>query len=82
MRMRESAASFLDHWTRENVHNNPGLDDLQGEVARLREKLERDATGAGVSLDDLEMEAGDLEDHLTQAYENVHDPELGFKDPA
>jgi hypothetical protein len=78
--MTASAAAFLKTWIADNVHNIPGLEDLPGEVRRLRERLVRDATDAGISVDALEEECGDLDDALTSAYENVHDPELGFRD--
>lgn len=71
---------LFDQWAQENVHNIPGLseaDDLKAEVARLRAKLERDLPN---DLAQVEEDMGDLDDALQAAYENVHDPELGFKD--
>jgi len=67
-------------WVSDNVHNIPGLsekDDFEAEIGRLRDKLERDLSEL---LPELERELGDIDDALIEAYENVHDPELGFKD--
>ena len=72
-------ARALEEWISANVHNIPGLHDAEGfdaEVARLRAKLEKDLAEL---IPSIEEELGDLDDLLTAAYENVHDPELGFK---
>ncbi|HWA91179.1 MAG TPA: hypothetical protein VG889_14170 [Rhizomicrobium sp.] len=81
--MRHQLEQFAQDWVSDNVHNIPGLSeaaDLDREVARLKTKFITDAATRGIPAKDLEAAVGDFDDFLTAAYENVHDPELGFKD--
>ena len=69
-------------WVHENVHNIPGLSDAESfneEMDRLRQEAERDL---GRLIPEIEEKLGDLDDLIRDAYESVHDPELGFKDPS
>lgn len=75
--MRNENEAKFQHWIQSNVHNVPGLEDLDEEVDRLRQKLEHDLAA---DLPEIEAEVGDLDDALRAAYEAIHDPELGFKD--
>jgi hypothetical protein len=78
-----SVKQFLDSWVSQNVNNVPGLSeaaDLDREVARLKRALIADAAVRGISANALETVVGNFEDYLTDAYEKVHDSELGFRD--
>lgn len=69
-------------WVHNNVHNIPGLSDadaFKDEIERLRQEAERDL---GSLIPEIEAQLGDLADLIREAYESVHDPELGFKDPS
>lgn len=75
--MKTRAETEFDLWVGQNVHTIPGLEDLEGEVERLRAKLEIDLAAL---VPEIEAELGDLDDLLSSAYESIHDPELGFRD--
>ena len=75
--MKTYAESVFDDWVGQNVHNIPGLENLDEEVDRLRARIQADLVN---QIPMLEAELGDLDDRLREAYEAVHDPELGFKD--
>lgn len=77
--MKSRIERKYEDWASENVHTIPGLDDLDGEVARLRAMLEEDLAS---DIPEIEAELGDLDDLLQSTYESIHDPELGFKDPS
>lgn len=69
-------------WLHNNVHNIPSLSDADAfneEIERLRQTAERDL---GRLIPEIEDQLGDLNDLIRDAYESVHDPELGFKDPS
>lgn len=78
--MADDVLRIYNDWVADNVHNVPGLAeaaDFDAEIRRLHEKLERELSDL---IPKLEQELGNIDDALTEAYENVHDPELGFKD--
>ena len=77
--MSKRAADFMKNWILDNVHNVPGLTNPAPEIDRLASKLRKDAASAGFPTTDLEAAAGNIIDVLTAAYEDVHNPELGFK---
>jgi len=70
---------FVRSWVSENVHNVPGLENPKDEISRLSAKLIADARLHRISEQELAERVGDIEDLLAAAYENVHDPEAGFR---
>jgi hypothetical protein len=78
--MNQQIADFVKNWISDNVFNVPGLTDPAPEVAHLAQSLDAATQSAGIPRATIEREMGSFEGFLTEAYENVHDPELGFKD--
>ena len=77
--MSKRSDEFVKAWVGQNVHTIPGLDDFHGEAERLTDSLIVDAQSAGLSVSELQETTGDIEDFMLNAYEQIHDPELGFK---
>jgi hypothetical protein len=71
--------AFAESWVSKNVHNAPGVESVADEVARLRPGFIAAARARGISLEALDEAVGDIDDYLTNAYENVHDPEAGHR---
>jgi len=77
--MKTYSENFVQNWVSANVQNIPGLDNYREEVKRLSAALLTDARKAGIKRAALTRTVGDMDDHMTYAYENVIDPELGLK---
>jgi len=73
-------SDFAKSWVSQNVHNVPGLEDMDRHVAGLRPEFIAAAKAQGITESQLDAAVGDIDDFLTHEYENVHDPELGFRD--
>ena len=71
--------SFAERWVSANVRNVPWLEDFGPEMSRLASLLITAAAAEGIYLDDLELELDSLALFLSEAYENVHDPDAGFQ---
>lgn len=69
---------FVKDWVGDNVHNVKGLDDLPGHVAQLTAKLIADASVKDITPARLLEAIGDLDDFLTNEYEQNHDPTAGL----
>ena len=78
--MSKRSDAFVEEWVRANVHNVPGVEDARPHVTALTAQLVADALAAGISEDELLDTVGDFDDFLTNEFEQVQDPELGFKD--
>jgi len=78
--MNSKIEEFVTGWKSDNIHNMPGLESLHDEIARLTKKLIEDAAKVGITEIELSRSVGDIGDFLAHAYENVHDPEEGFRD--
>jgi len=74
-----TASEFVRLWIGKNVQSYP-LEDKQEELARLERTLRAEAQGAGFTEADLEVATGDLGDYLREAFDQVQDEELGFRD--
>lgn len=72
--------TFLKKWVSKNVQNVPGLQSLEDEVIRLKSELLADAKATNISESELAEVCGDIGDYLTNEYEQIHDPEAGFRD--
>ncbi len=78
--MSQRSDRFVREWIGEHLHNVPGLDDYRQHVEALSERLKDDAQAAGISPLELAESVGDSYYHLLNEYEQIRDPELGFKD--
>jgi hypothetical protein len=78
--MSERSDRFVKRWVQENVHNVPGLDDYRRHVEELVEKLKDDTQQEGIGPTLLAESVGDSYDYLLNEYEQIRDPELGFRD--
>jgi hypothetical protein len=67
----DKAGNFIREWISSNVYNVPGVVDLPREVERLAAQITSDARLAGISGGDLARAVGDIDDFLTDAYENL-----------
>ena len=70
---------FALNWKSENVRNVPGLKNLPCHVDRLADRFKADASAAGISEAELLDAVGNIYSYLSREYENVHNPEHGFK---
>lgn len=77
--MADNAAGFVNEWLSQNVQNYP-LEDKSDHVSQLVRQLLDDAMRAGYSEEDLEDLLGDVNDYVTDHFEQVQDSDLGFKD--
>jgi hypothetical protein len=77
--MAEQIAGLVNEWLRENVHNYP-LEDKDAEVNRLSQALAVYTMKIGYTQDDVESHIGSMGDYVEDYFEQVQDPELGFKD--
>ncbi|WP_186456869.1 DUF768 domain-containing protein [Sphingomonas suaedae] len=78
--MSERSDRFVRAWVSDNVHNIPGLDDYQLHCEELAEKLKDAAQARGIMPDELAESIGDSYDFMINEYEQIRDPDLGFKD--
>lgn len=76
--MSDNLAGLANEWLAANVHNYPledKEDQIQVHVNGLLDALDR----AGYSQQDFEDLLGDANDYVTNYFEQVQDPDLGFK---
>jgi hypothetical protein len=74
--MSEQAIEFLEEWISEKVHRpHPASIKLEEEAEILVRKCEADAAKAGVSLEEIVEEVGDLEDLIAARLQDAEDPE-------
>ncbi|MFC0339792.1 hypothetical protein [Paracoccus niistensis] len=78
--MAENVGGVIREWIQRNVHNYP-LEDKAGEVERLVKELEAYLLSLGYTRDEAEDYLGDLDVYVEDQFEQVQDPDLGFKDP-
>jgi hypothetical protein len=77
--MAEHVAGKVREWLQANVNNYP-FEDKAEEVQRLTAALEGHMLSEGYTRDEVEDYTGDLGDYVENYFEQVQDPELGFKD--
>lgn len=78
--MSQRSDRFVREWVSDNVHTIPGLEDHRRHVEELSERLKDDAQAVGIGPLELAESVGDSYDYLLNEYEQIYDPELGFKD--
>jgi hypothetical protein len=78
--MSQRSNQFAKEWVTENVHNIPSLDDYRLHCEELVERMQDAAQAKGIMPDELAESVGDSYDFMVNEYEQIRDPELGFKD--
>lgn len=78
--MGDHIGGMVREWLHANVQNYP-LEDKSVEVQRLVHELSDHMMAAGYTRDEVEDHIGNLEDFVEARFEEVQDPDLGFKDP-
>lgn len=78
--MTEKAIEFLQEWISEKVHapHEPARLDREAEV--LAKECARQAASAGVPLEDIEEEVGDLEELIATKLEDAVEAQKGVPD--
>jgi len=76
--MAEQIAGLVNEWLRANVHNYP-LEDKTAEISRLIQALAVHMMKIGYTLEDVESHIGSMDTCVEDYFEQVQDPELGFK---
>ncbi|MER8533501.1 hypothetical protein NKH61_00840 [Mesorhizobium sp. M1005] len=73
--MSDSAIEFLQDWIHENVHVPPPPIKLEREAEILARECKEEAADAGVPIEDIEEEVGDLKDLLVAKLEDAAEDE-------
>ncbi|MER8518206.1 hypothetical protein NKI48_00125 [Mesorhizobium sp. M0644] len=73
--MSDSAIEFLQDWIHENVHVPPPPIRLEREAEILARECKEEAADAGVPIEDIEEEVGDLKDLLVAKLEDAAEDE-------
>ncbi|MER9895119.1 hypothetical protein NKJ40_24055 [Mesorhizobium sp. M0119] len=73
--MSASAIEFLQDWIHENVHLPPPPIKLEKEAELLARECKEEAADAGVPIEDIEEEVGDLKDLLVAKLEDAAEDE-------
>ena len=69
--MSDRAIEFLQEWISEKVHVPPMSARIEKEAEVLARECAAEAAEAGVPLEDIEEEVGDLEDLITTKLEDA-----------
>ncbi|HKU63980.1 MAG TPA: hypothetical protein VJQ06_02905 [Rhizomicrobium sp.] len=71
MKPKTDVQNFVTDWVAQNVHSVKGLSNVAGEVNRLAASMTGDAREHGISGGDLHGIMGDIDDYLTEQYEQA-----------
>ena len=71
MQTKSDIQSFVSSWVAENVRAVKGLSNVPSEVNRLAASMTGDAREQGISGSDLHQAVGDIDDYLTEQYQQV-----------
>ena len=71
MQTKSDIQSFVSAWVAENVRPVKGLSNVPSEVNRLAADMTGDAREQGISGGDLHQAVGDIDDYLTEQYQQV-----------
>ena len=69
--MSEKAIEFLQEWITEKVHVRPAPTQIEQEAEILAKECAAQAAEAGVPIEDIEEEVGDLEELMTTKLEGA-----------
>ena len=71
MKPKNDVQNFVTSWVAENVRAVKGVSSIPQEVNRLAANMTVDAREHGISGGDLHGIVGDIDDYLTEQYEQV-----------
>ena len=71
MKQKTEVQSFVNDWVALNVRSVKGLSNIPVEVNRLAAGMTGDARVLGISGGDLNRAVGDIDDYLTEQYEQA-----------
>ena len=63
--------TFVKAWVAANVRGIPGLANVTPEVDRLAARLTSDARAQGISGSDIHKALGDIDEYLTDQYQQA-----------
>jgi nucleotide-binding universal stress UspA family protein len=75
--MTEKAIEFLQEWIGEKIHAPQQPAKLEQEAEQLAKECARQAANAGVRLEDIEEEVGDLEELIAIKLEDAAEAQKG-----
>jgi hypothetical protein len=73
--MSEQAIEFLQEWISEKVQCPPAPIKLEAQAERLAKRCAAEAADAGVALEEIEEEVGNLEDLMVTKLEDAAEAE-------
>lgn len=73
--MSEKAIEFLQEWITEKVQVRPAPTRIEGQAEMLAKECAAQAAEAGVPLEDIEEEVGNLEELMTTKLEDAIESE-------
>ena len=71
MKPKTDVQNFVNGWVAQNVRGSKIPSNIAGEVNRLAANLTGDARVEGISGGDLNRAVGDIDDYLTEQYEQA-----------
>ncbi|HEY6630184.1 MAG TPA: hypothetical protein VIZ90_01910 [Rhizobiaceae bacterium] len=75
--MTEKAIEFLQEWINEKIHAREAPARIEQEAEALAKQCAAQAANAGVRLEDIEEEVGDLEDLIATKLEDAVEARKG-----
>jgi hypothetical protein len=71
MKPKNDIQNFVNGWVTQNVRTVKGLSNIPAEVNRLAADMTGDARLLGISGGELHQVVGDIDDYLTEQYEQA-----------
>ena len=71
MKPKTDVQNFVHDWVAQNVRSVKGVSNVPSEVDRLAASLTSDARAQGISGGELHGAVGDIDDYLTEQYEQA-----------
>jgi hypothetical protein len=71
MQAKAEIQSFVNDWVAQNVRAVKGVSNVPYEVNRLAASMTGDAREQGISGGDLHRAVGDIDDYLTEQFEQA-----------
>jgi hypothetical protein len=71
--MSDRGTKFLDTWIAENIDSNSYPDENESKLSALTVKCVADAQSAGIAIDEIEEDAGPIDDCILEAMEEATD---------
>ena len=71
MKPKSEIQNFVKDWVAQNVREVKGVSNVPSEVNRLAANMTGDAREQGISGGELHKVVGDIDDYLTEQYEQA-----------